>query len=225
MKNICVIIPAYNESQTIGAVLEQLSAFPYSVVVVDDGSQDDTWQIVRNYPVHILRHITNLGQGAALRTGMEYALRFPEVECLVTFDADGQHSVENIAALANAILNQKLDAALGSRFCEGGTALNIRPLRRYSLRAGLWFTKLGTGLNITDTHNGMRAFSPAAARQLQLTQNRMAHASEILNKIAKLRFQYCEVPVDVVYTSYSIAKGQTFLSGIDILFDILRGRF
>jgi glycosyltransferase involved in cell wall biosynthesis len=219
-----VIIPAYNESQVIGQVLTDLCPCPYHFVVVDDGSQDATPEIVRQYPVTLLRHLTNLGQGAALQTGISYALSFPSTRYLVTFDADGQHHPEDIRRMLKACQEGNYDVALGSRFIAGGRAANIRAVKQIGLKLAIALTRLTTGLNLSDTHNGLRVFTRQAATRIKITQNGMAHATEILNEIARLKLRYVEVPVSILYSAYSVSKGQSLWNGINILWDILFGK-
>ncbi len=219
-----VVVPAYNEEKAIGPVLAQLVGYPYGTVVVDDGSADDTAKKAMAFPVVVLRHVFNLGQGAALQTGMEYALRFPETRYVVTFDSDGQHSADDIERLLGPLRAGTHDVVLGSRFLRDGGATDIKTSKRLFLKLAVAFTRLATGLPLTDTHNGLRAFTAEAAARLHITQNRMAHASEIIAQIAALKLRWCEVPVTVSYTSYSVAKGQGMLNSINILWDMARGR-
>jgi polyprenyl-phospho-N-acetylgalactosaminyl synthase len=213
-----VVIPAYNEGDVLGAVLQRVLTVCPNVVVVDDGSPDHTAAAAIAHPVHLLRHAINLGQGAALQTGLGYALA-QGAEYLVTFDADGQMDETEIAALCAAISTSTADVALGSRFLR--RAPSMPRLRRLLIRTATLFTRLTTGLRLTDTHNGFRAFSRPAAREVHLKQNGMAHASEILHTIARRRWRYVEVPVSIRYTEYSLAKGQSLLNSINILWDLV----
>ena len=163
----------------------------------------------------------NLGQGAALQTGIDYALA-QTAEVIVTFDADGQHRVSDISRLAEALFDEQADYALGSRFL--GQAPNLRPLRKALLRAATSFTRLTTGLQVTDTHNGLRAMTRRGAAAIRLRQNRMAHASEWLSQIAGSGLRYVERPVIVEYTAYSLAKGQTIGDAVLILLDLFARR-
>lgn len=224
MIETCIIIPVYNEGNQISSVLDGLSTQKYLIVVVDDGSTDNSCDIIQSYNVHLLRHLVNLGQGAALMTGIKYALTVPELKYIITFDSDGQHQSSDIPKLVDALAKEKCDVALGSRFIVGANAENITALRRITLKLALFTTRLTTGLKITDTHNGLRAFTVEAAAKIKITQNRMAHASEILQQISKFKLSYCEVPVNVLYTQYSKSKGQSLVSAIDIILDIIRGR-
>ena len=219
-----VVVPTFNEEHSLAAVLTGLVGRGAEVVVVDDGSSDATAQVALTFPVTLLRHASNLGQGAALQTGLRYALAMAETRYIVTFDADGQHSADDIAPLLAPLAAGTHDVALGSRFVAGGRAVNISPQKRLLLRLALGFTRATTGLHLTDTHNGLRALTVAAAARLTITQNRMAHASEILEQVARARLRVCEVPVTVRYTPYSLAKGQGVLESINVLWEMIFGR-
>jgi polyprenyl-phospho-N-acetylgalactosaminyl synthase len=218
---VWVVIAAYNEARAIGRVLAGLAAWPYRVVVVDDGSTDATGHAAARAGAEVLTHPINLGQGAALQTGIDYALR-RGASHVVTFDADGQHRPEDIAVLLAALAAQNADFALGSRF--RGAAVNLPPLRRLMLRAATWFTRLTTGLDVTDAHNGLRAMTRRGAAEIRLRQNRMAHASEILHQIAASGLPYVEAPVTIQYSRYSLAKGQRASEFVVILLDLFARR-
>src|SRR6202035_3272915 len=127
-------------------------------------------------------------------------------EYIVTFDADGQHRAGDIDALIAALQTHDADFALGSRFRGGSVAMPLS--RRLLLRAATWFTRATTGLQVTDTHNGLRAMTRRGASAIRLRQNRMAHASEFLSQIGASGLRYVERPVTIEYTAYSLAKGQ-----------------
>lgn len=218
---VWVVIAAYNEAPALGRVLAGLAGLPYCILVVDDGSSDATAEIAARGGAEVIRHPINLGQGAALQTGIEYALTRGATH-LVTFDADGQHRPEDIAALLAALSAHKADFALGSRF--RGAALDLPPLRRLMLRAATAFTRLTTGLDVTDAHNGLRAMTRRGAGRIRLRQNRMAHASEILHQIAASRLAYVEAPVTIRYSRYSLAKGQRASEFVAILLDLFARR-
>jgi polyprenyl-phospho-N-acetylgalactosaminyl synthase len=221
LADVWVVIAAYNEARAIGLVLAGLAGLPYRVLVVDDGSTDGTAHIAGHAGVEVLSHPINLGQGAALQTGIDYAL-LRGASHVVTFDADGQHRPEDIAALLTALAANDADFALGSRF-RGG-AIDLPALRRLMLRAATWFTRRTTGLDITDVHNGLRAMTRRGAGRLRLRQNRMAHASEILHQIAASGLRYVEAPVTIQYSRYSLAKGQRASEFVVILLDLFAQR-
>ncbi|MCS7016584.1 MAG: glycosyltransferase family 2 protein [Gemmatales bacterium] len=215
-----IVLAAYNEASRLGAVLAEVCARYPQVVVVDDGSRDGTAEIARQYPVWLLQHAVNLGQGAALQTGITFALRCG-AEIVVTCDADGQHQASDIERLVAPILEDRADVVLGSRFL--GEAVNIPLLRRLVLRLGVWFTRWTTGLAVTDTHNGLRALHRRAALALRIRQNRMAHASEILHQIRQQGWRYCEVPVTIRYDAATLAKGQSTWNALRIVGELFLG--
>ena len=218
---VYVVIPAYNEGSVISFVVGEIKQAGYAVVVVDDGSSDATAEEARTAGAVVINHPFNLGQGAALQTGIDYALAQP-AEVIVTFDADGQHRFSDISHLAEALVQERADFALGSRFL--GQAPTVPPLRRALLCAATLFTRLTTGLQVTDTHNGLRAMTRRGAAAIRLRQNRMAHASEWLSQIAASGLRYVERPVAVEYTAYSMAKGQTIGDAVPILVDLFARR-
>ena len=219
--DVWVILGAYNEASVIAAVVADLRRAGYRVVMVDDGSSDQTADIAAKAGALVIEHPINLGQGAALQTGLDFALR-AGAEIIVTFDADGQHRAADIAPLVEALSTQGADFALGSRFL--GDSVNLPRSRRFLLKAATAFTRFTTGLAITDTHNGLRAMTQRGARAIQLRQNRMAHASEILHQIAASGLKYVEAPVTIEYSAYSLAKGQTLADSLFILVDLFARR-
>jgi len=216
-----VVIAAYNEATAIARVVTEVGRAGYSVVVVDDGSADSTADVARAAGATVVRHPFNLGQGAALQTGIDHALA-QEAAFIVTFDADGQHRVSDISRLTDALVEERADFVLGSRFL--GQAPNLPALRRLMLRAATQFTRLTTGLQVTDTHNGLRAMTRRGAAAIRLRQNRMAHASEFLGQIADSGLPCVERPVTVEYTAYSLAKGQKMRDAVLILLDLFARR-
>ena len=124
--------------------------------------------------------------------------------------------------MAHALIGHNAEVALGSRFL--GNAVGISLSRRIILRLAVALTRLTTGLRVTDAHNGLRLFTAAAARRMTITQNRMAHASEILAQIARHRLRFVEVPVTITYTDHARAKGQTLLGAADIISELVLGK-
>jgi glycosyltransferase involved in cell wall biosynthesis len=219
---VYIVVAAYNESAVIETVVRKLrSSYPH-VVVVDDGSMDKTRELASKAGATTLRHPINRGQGAALQTGIAFSLK-AGAEAVVTFDADGQHQVADIPVLLAPVLSGEADIVLGSRFLTGSA--EIPALRRLLLKAAVLFTRISSGLPLTDAHNGLRAFSSAAATCIDIQSDRMAHASEIIDKIRRHRLRWVEVPVDVRYTRYSMAKGQKAGNALRIVFDYLFDRF
>jgi glycosyltransferase involved in cell wall biosynthesis len=219
-----VVIPAFNERVAIAETLRSLQDAGYCLIVVDDGSSDQTADAAAAYPVHLLRHCSNLGQGAALQTGITYALTRTNARFIVTFDSDGQHRADDIERLIAPLEELRADVVLGSRFLDRASWHDVPTARRIVLRMATWFTRLTTSMGITDTHNGLRAFTREAAAKLSITQNRMAHASELLAQIARHELRWVEVPVHIEYTPYSKSKGQHTLDALNILWDIAAAR-
>ena len=218
-QDVFIIVPAYNESATINKVVQELLLYNYNVVIVDDGSNSGLYPLFKKMPVYLLRHSINLGQGAALQTGIDFCLS-RNAEYIVTFDADGQHDSRDIETLLEILIGKHLDIVLGSRFIKG--AMHNMPVRRkVLLHLARYLNYFFTGLFLTDAHNGIRAMTQNAARAIEITENRMAHATEILSQIKKKKLRYAEVPVTVHYTDYSRQKGQTVWSSFRIFFDLL----
>lgn len=218
---VWLVIPGFNEAAVIDKTLASVRAWFPNVVVVDDGSSDDTAERASRAGAHVVRHPINLGQGAALGTGIRYAL-LQQAEFIVTFDADGQHRPDDIEVLLRTARQQGADVVLGSRFL--GSSHNMPRSRRLLLRAATAYTRLITGLSLTDAHNGLRLFSRNAAEQLRIRQNRMAHASEMLEWLGSSKLRVVEAPVTIMYSDYSLAKGQSFFSSFNILWDLWSSR-
>lgn len=217
-----VVIAAYNEEKKVGKVVNDVSKFVDLIVVVDDGSKDKTAHVVKNKKAVVIKHPINLGQGAALQTGFDYAKKFnPRV--VVTFDADGQFLAKEIPKMIKPIMERKVDMVLGSRFL--GKTVNMSPVRKYVLKLGILFTWIFSEIKLTDTHNGFRALSNKALNEIEIIQNRMAHASEIIDQIKIRSLSYTEVPVTVMYDDYSKAKGQSSLNSVKILLELISEKF
>jgi glycosyltransferase involved in cell wall biosynthesis len=209
-----VVIAAYNEGAVIGDVVAGVRREGWSVVVVDDGSRDETAARARAAGISVVRHAVNLGQGAALQTGIDFALR-RGARHIVTFDADGQHAVEDIPTLIAGL--EDADVALGSRFL--GSVEGASRGRLALLRTAVVMSNRLSGLRLTDAHCGLRAFRADVAPLLRITQNRMAHASQLLRKIGSSGLRVVEVPCTVRYTEHSKRKGQGGFQAVRILFD------
>jgi len=212
-----LIIPVFNEAAVIAQVVRAGLAACTRVVCVDDGSTDRSAVLARQAGATVVRHPFNLGQGAALQTGMQYALEATDAEYLITFDADGQHQVADAVAMARHAREHDLAIVFGSRFLDDRT----RPgwLRRLLLKSAVWLTNQQTGMRLSDAHNGLRVIRRDAARRVDLRQNRMAHATEIVLQLGRTRLPWQEYPVHVLYTDYSRAKGQPLMNAVNVLVD------
>ena len=219
---VWIIIPAFNEAAVISDVIEGVLRYSRYVVVIDDCSDDGTASVATAAGATVLRHVLNRGQGAALQTGLTYALT-QGASTIITFDSDGQHLAEDLPALYAPIAAGQADIVLGSRFL--GTSESVPPLRRLLLRSATVFTRLTSGLRVTDAHNGLRAFNRAGAKAIDIQLDRMAHASEIMDQIRQSRLRYVEVAVRVRYTEYARRKGQRATNAVRVAFDYLVGRW
>ena len=222
MSDVCVIVPMLNEVTTIRDVVTNLrETFP-NVVCVDDGSSDGSAQVALSAGATVLRHATNVGQGAAIQTGFDHASRMPGIHWVVTFDADGQHLASDAATMVRAGREHDLDVVLASRVTRA--TIDMPRARRLVLRSAIRFTRITSGLDVTDAHNGLRVINARALPALRLRQPRMAYASELLNRIAAAGLTWDEVPTTVVYSDYSRAKGQRNINAVNILFDLVMAR-
>ncbi len=217
-----VVVPAFNEAEVIAEVIADLRRHAGDIVVVDDASSDATVDVAREAGAVVLRHVINRGQGAAIQTGVDYALQHG-AEAIVTFDSDGQHSADDLPALLAPIRDGGADFVLGSRFLQMRNA--IPRTRRALLRLAIVFTRITSGIDVTDAHNGLRAFSRRAASAIDIKLDRMAHASELMDQIRRSGLPYAEVPVSVRYTPYARRKGQRGVHALRVAFDYFVGRW
>ncbi len=214
---IYCIIPAYNEERTIGGVINGVKKYVNKAIVVDDGSRDRTYELAKAQNATVLRHIINRGQGAALQTGMEYALK-NGADIIVHFDADGQFVANEIKDLIKPIITGEAHIVFGSRFLEKKSDIPwlkkniIIPLAKI-------INKIFLDVNLTDPQSGFRALTKEAAKKIEIQQDEMAHCSEILYKAREFNLKIKEVPITVVYHNF----GQKFSGGVKILKELFVG--
>lgn len=218
---ICVVIPAFNEEGTVFQVVRAVKKFSNQVIVVNDASSDSTAFEAKRAGAIVLHHIVNLGQGAALQTGFEYVKANFPLAIVVTFDADNQFVPSEISRIVRPIVSKKYQVVLGSRFL--GRTIEMPFLRKVILKIGILFTWFMTGTKLTDTHNGFRAFSSQAIQQISIRQNRMAHASELIDQIIGQQLSFIEIPVTVRY--HKDRLGQSNVGSFQIFKDILFEKF
>jgi glycosyltransferase involved in cell wall biosynthesis len=222
-RDVWIVVPAFNEAGVIGDVISELRSVFLNVVCVDDGSADDTGDIALRAGAHLVRHPVNLGQGAAIQTGVEYARNRPGAQVFATFDADGQHRVTDVLAMIDRLTSDAADIVIGTRFGPGVSRPPL--LKRVVLQTAAWLSPRGRRLGLTDSNNGLRVFNKTVADRLDITMNGMSHATEFIMLIDENRWRVAEQPVEVLYTEYSSAKGQPLLNGVNIIVDgFLRGR-
>jgi len=219
MSRTWVVVPTFNEATVVGAVVRDLVAEFGFVVCVDDGSSDDSAAVALEAGAHVVTHPINLGQGASLQTGFDYALLDPEMTEVLCFDADGQHQISDAQAMITVLRAEDLAIVTGSRFLDARTELTF--LKRLTLRTAARVSRLTTGKALTDAHNGLRVLRRDALESVRITQNRMAHASELVDLLAGTGLPWKEHPTHIIYTDYSRSKGQSLLNGVNILVELL----
>lgn len=212
--NIFCVIPAYNEEKNIISVLDDVKKYVERIVVVDDCSADKTYELAGRAGAVVLRHIVNRGQGAALRTGTEYALK-NGADIIVHFDADGQFLAKEIKDIIRPIENSEAEIVFGSRFLEKKSSMPF--FKKYFIMplAMLFINMMGVK-KITDPQSGFRALSRKAAEAIKIEHDGMAHCSEILVKTFQNKLKFKEVPITVIYSEF----GQRFGGGARIIKDI-----
>lgn len=172
-----------------------------------------------------MRHPVNLGQGAAIQTGVEYARRQPGAAVFATFDADGQHRVKDLIRMIDRLATSDVDLVVGTRFADPGVVSGIPLSKKLVLRAAARLSRRSRKLGLTDAHNGLRVFNKTVADGLNITIHGMGHASEFIALAYENRWRVAEEPVEILYTEYSKSKGQPLLNGVNIVFDgLLRKR-
>lgn len=214
-----VVVPLYNEATVIARVIAGLLPHFPNVVCIDDGSTDGSLDVARRAGAHIVEHPINLGQGAALQTGIDYSLSQSGCEYIVTFDADGQHRVDDAVSMVAAARESGAAIVFGSRFLDDRT--NPGWMKRVILKTAVWVTNMTTSVKLTDAHNGLRVIRADAASRIQLKQDRMAHATEIVLQLGDTGLPWIEHPVELLYTDYSKSKGQSVLNSVNILVDLI----
>ena len=218
-----LIVPCYNEGTVIFDVLTHArETFP-NIVAVNDGSRDDSAAQIRAAGAHLVNHPVNLGQGAAIQTGVEYARSQPGARYFVTFDADGQHQVKDVVRMVERLRAEPVDIIVGTRFA-GQDNSQVPWIKRVVLKTVVLLSPRTKKLGLSDAHNGLRAFNRKIADEMNIRMNGMSHASEIVTMIDNNGWRVDEEPVDILYTEYSMSKGQSLINGVNILADGLVAR-
>ncbi|HEU5473349.1 MAG TPA: glycosyltransferase family 2 protein [Actinophytocola sp.] len=215
--DVWLIVPVFNESPVVGDVIRNAGRTFCNIVCVDDGSSDNSAAEIRRAGAHLIQHTVNLGAGAAIQSGLEYARAQPGARYFVTFDADGQHQIDDVVTMLHRLRSEDVDIVLGTRF-RGDTS-NVPRAKRAVLKSVVMLSPHLRRLGLTDAHNGLRAFNRAVAHQMKITLNGMSHASEIIEMITRYHWRVVEQPVTIRYTDYSMLKGQPLINGINIVFD------
>jgi glycosyltransferase involved in cell wall biosynthesis len=217
--SIFVVVPGFNEAYIIRQTIETLLEKKFSVVVVDDASTDNTRNALSGLPVYYIRHLSNLGQGAAIRTGIEFVLK-KQADYIVTFDADGQHDADDIGRMLEILKKENADIIFGSRFLPG-SATNIHTSRKWVLKIARLINYLASGILLSDANNGLRVMTREAAVKMQITENRSSHNAQVQNLVKYNKIRYTECPVNISYSDYSRKKGLRNINSIRILYDLI----
>lgn len=221
---IFVILPAYNEEKTVAKVISDVLDMGFEIMVVDDGSSDDTYNIVNNIlkkrkKGFLCKHLLNRGLGAALRTGIEASL-MEDPDVLVTFDADGQHDPNDILLVSKPVIDGEADVAVGKR------NFNEMPI---SKKVGNQIMNLITlifyGIKANDSQSGLRAFNRKAAETIVINARDYGVSSEIIGEIKRHDLRLMEIPIKTIYTDYSMTKGTNTYEGLRILAKLIRNLF
>lgn len=218
---VIAVIPAWNEETRIAPVVEAARAYAAEVIVVDDGSSDATGRRAMKAGARVIRHTDNCGPGAATMTGIE-AARILHATVIITLDADEQHDAHDIPALLLPIEKGDADIVFADRFAMHNT---IPLVRRFFNTIGNIVTLFATGRWVHDSQCGFKAFGPQAIHDIQLRMNGFEFCTEIVRESVQHRWRTVQVPVKVLYSAYTLAKGQSFANGMKTAFKILLRSF
>lgn len=221
-EHVFLLIPAFNEENTIATVLSELEKNFCNILVVDDGSFDSTPDIIKNHNAQVVRHHINLGQGAAISTGLQFIAKFTNAKAVVTLDADGQHCFDDVSTFAKEILRCEEDIIFGSRFLLHSS--NVPVIKRVILKTVSLVTNKLSGVNLSDAHNGLKAIKVNCIGKLDITIDRFGFESQIIHSVGKNNISYKELPTNIKYTDYSRKKGQRILDGLLILEDLINSK-
>ncbi len=215
-KSVWVVIPAYNESKHISDVIKKTKRYVNNIVVVDDGSRDDTYKIAKRLDVYALKNIVNMGKGAALKTGCDFAIK-NKADIIIVMDADGQHNPDDIPRILEALKDKDI-------------AFTYRRFTRqmpFLLKIGNIlinkFIKLLYGVELKDTQCGFRIFTSESYKKIRWTHSDYSMESEMIANAGKHHLKYGEIPIKTIYSNKY--KGTTIIDGFKIVFNMLLWRF
>lgn len=225
-RKVALVIPAYNESKVIKSVLGEVdsvfrkSRYDYQIVVVDDGSKDDTAKLAHKAGAHVISHILNTGSGGATATGLSYAQQ-NGFDVAATLDADGQHDPNDVLKGVKLMLEGEDDLLIGSRLIDAAGMSKVKILGNRGLS---YITYLLFRVNVTDSQSGLRIFSRKALDRLKWKTSGYEFCSEMLWRAKQQDLRIKEFPIKAIYTEYSMSRGQNNWNGVNILKSLLRRR-
>jgi glycosyltransferase involved in cell wall biosynthesis len=218
-----IVIPAYNEATRLPGVLKRILHLGYEhIIVVDDGSSDNTSDVARDHGVSVVRHPINLGVGAATQTGIAFALR-NGARYIVTLDGDHQHLPEDIEQLLVAIRDSDKDMIIGSRFMK--LENEIPPIRFFYNKVGNIVTFIVTGKYVTDSQSGMKVISRKFAKDTYINCNGFEFCVEMIRNASRHNYKIGEIPISVKYSKETMQKGQSFVNGVRMIGRLIRMNF
>jgi glycosyltransferase involved in cell wall biosynthesis len=224
---VAVVLPAYNEGAVIHKVVKDLrlglkkTGYEFEVVVVDDGSNDDTSTQAEKAGANVIRHILNTGSGGATATGLSYAQQ-KGFDIAATMDADGQHITSDVINGINVLLEEGGDLLIGSRLMDPKGMSKVKVLGNKGLTL---ITQLLFGIDVTDSQSGLRVFSRRALEKLKWKTSGYEFCSEMLWRAKQQKLAIKEFPIQAVYTEYSQKKGQNNWNAFNIVKSLLQRRF
>ncbi len=214
-KNCLVIVPIFNEKENIRKVLEDLQNYFENIIVINDGSDDSSYEHIKSQDIYYLKHIINLGQGASIDSGLRYFLSNKKFDYAITFDGDGQNQAIDADRMIKYAKQMNLSAVLGTRFKQKYNTKTIPFIKRCTLYLAVLYERLIFNIKLTDAHNGLRVLKKDLVKNviLPLKNFDMSHATEISYKICKSEFKYGEYPVNVEYKN---KRSQSPINAINI---------
>ncbi len=227
MKNkLLVVIPAFNEAAVVAEIIRGVRrevGKSAEILVVDDGSTDETGRMAKSAGAKVVRHPINRGLGGALGTGLYWA-KIKDFDYCVTFDADGQHDPSDVKKVLQPLYYNEADVVIGTRAKMGWR--EIPRDRKIILSVSNWLTWWLFGIKTSDSLSGFRAFNRRGIEKIQLRTDRMEVSNEFFSEIKRHRLRLVEVPIRVIYTNYSRSKGQrnsnAFSVGVKLVLRLFR---
>ena len=218
-----IIVSSFNEEKNINEVINELQKYFKHILVVNDGSNDDSQKILDSMKnIMCLFHCINLGQGAAIETGLKYFIDCPQYSYAITFDGDGQHKPEQAFCMLEIAKRQNINAVLGTRFGDMNLSREIPLLKRITLHLASLYERIFFNIRLSDAHNGLRVLSKKIVKDyiLPIKSSSMGHGTELSSKIVKSGLNYIEYNIEILYKG---KRTQSAFNAINIIFSNLLG--